>query len=186
MVNSNTLGQLTEVSDKNYELILPIRNHELIRNAMFTNHIISKAEHKNWWEKSKDKPNCKYLLFYYKQTLTGYLAITQINKVTGTCFWGFFIAPGSIKGCGSKLFALGLDYCFEVLALNKVNSEVLSFNTPSIKLHEKFGFRQEGLFKSHHLHNETLIDIYRFAIFVDDWKTTKPLFLNTLLQERQK
>ncbi|HYU75716.1 MAG TPA: GNAT family N-acetyltransferase [Ktedonobacteraceae bacterium] len=48
------------------------------------------------------------------------------------------------KGYASEAILLVLRYYFQELRYQKVTVPVYSFNEPSIKLHEKLGFQQEG------------------------------------------
>jgi RimJ/RimL family protein N-acetyltransferase len=42
-----------------------------------------------------------------------------------------------------------------------------------VKMHRKFGFVDEGLFKAHKWKNDEWHDVYRLAFFADTWRDTK-------------
>ena len=62
-----------------------------------------------------------------------------------------------------------LDYAFSVLGIRKLYCEVLAFNTPVIKLHQKFGFTVEGVFRQQHKFEGGFVDIYRLGILAPEW-----------------
>jgi RimJ/RimL family protein N-acetyltransferase len=57
---------------------------------------------------------------------------------------------------------------------------VLAFNAPVIKLHHKFGFVEEGVFRQHHKVDDTYIDIYRLGLLQVDWSIKRTEMLNKL------
>lgn len=64
---------------------------------------------------------------------------------------------------------LGLDYIYHEMSLRKVCGECFSFNTASIRFHERLGFQREGYFVKHIYRNGQYEDIIRFALFNDEW-----------------
>ncbi|MGH2508259.1 MAG: GNAT family N-acetyltransferase, partial [Ktedonobacteraceae bacterium] len=65
------------------------------------------------------------------------------------------------KGYASEAILLVLRYYFQEMRYQKVTVRVYSFNEPSIKLHEKLSFQQEGrirrtVFTKGHYYDELL------------------------------
>jgi len=71
--------------------------------------------------------------------------------------WG----QGFAKEASKKV----LMYCFETLKLRKVNLGVLKDNFRAVKLYEALGFKKEGVFKEHKIHEGILYDEIRMALF---------------------
>jgi len=69
-----------------------------------------------------------------------------------------------------------LDYAFLTLKIRKLCCEVFTFNGGVIKLHEKFGFVQEGRFVEHYKKNEGYEDIVCLAKFASSWADDRPAF----------
>lgn len=75
----------------------------------------------------------------------GFLIVFDCDHRMGTFKYGLFlleIAKG--KGYGSEAVKIMLNYYFNELRYNKVNVYIYDYNTPSIKFHEKLGFKKEG------------------------------------------
>lgn len=65
---------------------------------------------------------------------------------------------------------LMLEHAFGELQLNKLFCEVLAFNTAVIQLHQKFGFRIEGILRGQHKVDANYVDIVRLGIFASEWE----------------
>ena len=68
---------------------------------------------------------------------------------------------------------LGIEYVFKQLGIRKLCGEAFAYNTSSIRFHKKLGFTEEGRFLKHILKNGVYEDIVSFALFKDDWVSTK-------------
>ena len=160
---------LRELKETDLEMVLQWRNREDVRKNMYTQHIITWQEHTAWFQKAKDDDTKKYLLFQKDDTPLGFVSFTEIHKKHKTAFWAFYSADPTRRGIGSQMEVFAIDYAFEVLQLEKLNCEVLSFNYPIVSFHRKHGFRIEGIFKNHFLQEGVYTDIYRLALFKKDW-----------------
>lgn len=77
--------------------------------------------------------------------LVGTLNTHTTDRRVGTFRYGIAIAPAhQRKGYGAESIRLVLRFYFEEKRYQKVNVDIYSFNTPSIKLHERLGFILEG------------------------------------------
>jgi UDP-4-amino-4,6-dideoxy-N-acetyl-beta-L-altrosamine N-acetyltransferase len=165
----SSLGVLREIRASELELIRSWRNSPSVRLNMYTRHEISKDEHQRWWNETSARLDRKYLMYEFSGLPSGVVGFSDIDFKNKNSFWAFYSDPQSVRGTGSKMEFLALDYAFSELGLYKLNCEVLAFNESVIKLHKKFGFQIEGIFRRHHNIDEKFVDIYRAAIFSDDW-----------------
>lgn len=77
--------------------------------------------------------------------MVGSLNTHTLNRRCGTFMYGLSVLPQHRRqGYASEAVRLMLRYYFWERRYQKVNAEVYSFNTPSIKLHESLGFTLEG------------------------------------------
>lgn len=163
------VGKLRVIRDNELELMRSWRNENNVRANMFTQHIISRKEHLEWWEKSKDRSDLQYFMYEYEGIPSGIAAFTDIdNKCKNSC-WAFYASPTAQKGVGSKIEFLILDHAFNSMDLHKLFCEVLAFNKEVINLHQKFGFQIEGIFRDQYKKNDYFVDIYRLGIFSTEW-----------------
>ncbi len=163
------LGKLKSITSSELELMRSWRNAPAVRKNMYTTHEISLEEHLSWWNRIQGRKDCEYFMYYLDGSPEGVVGFTQIDTTNRHAFWAFYAGPEASKGVGGRMEYLALEHAFSILNLNKLNCEVLSFNLAVIKLHQKFGFSEEGVFHSHHRVDGGWANVHRLAIFSDDW-----------------
>jgi UDP-4-amino-4,6-dideoxy-N-acetyl-beta-L-altrosamine N-acetyltransferase len=165
----NTLGHLRSISDEELELMRTWRNAPAVRANMYTRHEISSAEHLAWWAKTQQRDDQQYFMYEKDGKALGIVGFMLIDRINANCSWAFYAAQEAPKGTGSRMEFLALEHVFNSLKLHKLHCEVLAFNTPVIKLHQKFGFQVEGIFRQHHLVDDQYVDIFRLGLLNDEW-----------------
>jgi UDP-4-amino-4,6-dideoxy-N-acetyl-beta-L-altrosamine N-acetyltransferase len=161
--------QLVPLSQEYLGLVLEWRNKPEIRKNMYTTHEITKEEHKSWFNGLCNDLTRRYFVFELDGNPCGVIGFVDINKGSKSASWAFYSGDTSVRGIGSMMEIAALDYAFNTLELNKLFCEVLEFNESVIKFHKKHGFQVEGVFRKQHSYENKLWDIYRLAIFKDDW-----------------
>lgn len=102
--------------------------------------------------------------------LVGTINTHTCDRRNGTFRYGLGIRPEyQRRGYAGEAILLVLRYFFGELRYQKVGAVVYSFNTPSIRLHERLGFQQEGrlrreLFTAGHYH-----DVLLFGLTVEEF-----------------
>lgn len=164
-----------EIKDK--DQILQWRNLDRVRWNMYNDHVISQKEHDTWFSRALVDTSATYLVFLYEARPVGFASFTNISVVHGRCYWAFYLGELDVpRGCGSVMEFFALDYAFITLKIRKLCCEVFTFNGGVIKLHEKFGFVQEGRFVEHYKKNEGYEDIVCLAKFASSWADERPAF----------
>ncbi|QQZ29928.1 UDP-4-amino-4,6-dideoxy-N-acetyl-beta-L-altrosamine N-acetyltransferase [Thiothrix subterranea] len=169
----NTFGLLRNIEENEIELMLSWRNHPTIRANMYNQHEITIDEHVIWWNKVKSSKTEKYFLYELKGVATGIVGFNNINKQNNNSSWAFYASPEAAKGTGTKMEFLALEYAFNILNLHKLYCEVLSFNSSVIKLHKKFGFSEEGIFREQYCKDNHYINIHRLGLLKAEWTEKK-------------
>lgn len=165
---------LRPMSDSDLPLVLQWRNSERVRSNMYTDHLISIEEHRQWFNDTKNDPKSKYFVFENKGKPVGVVNIVQIDHKNAKCYWGFYLGEQDApKSSGPAMEFLALEYMFNVLKIRKVYCEVFVFNETVIKLHKKFGFVEEGTFVGHVLKNNSYEDVVSLAIFKEVWDLSR-------------
>jgi UDP-4-amino-4,6-dideoxy-N-acetyl-beta-L-altrosamine N-acetyltransferase len=168
-----------EINDK--DRILQWRNSERVRCNMYGDHIISQQEHDTWFAGALAEIPASYLIFLYEGKPIGFVSFTNISTANGRCYWAFYLGEAEVpRGAGSVMEFFALDYAFLTLKIRKLCCEVFTFNGGVIKLHEKFGFVQEGRFVGHYLKNEQYEDIVCLAKFGKNWIDEREAFKSRL------
>ena len=148
--------------------ILDWRNNPEIRKRMFNQNKIKLDEHKDWFAEASRNPNKVLLIFEVYSEPMGYINFNLKNKKE--CDWGFYIAPGSQKGIGSRMGKLAINYAFKKLKVTKIEAQAISSNQPSIKYHLKLGFKHFKTLKDSYYNDGKYEDIICFELCSNYWK----------------
>jgi len=166
--------ELRRLTREDAPQILHWRNQKRIRENMYTDHIITFEEHMDWIERALHDPCGHYLIFMWRGRMAGFVSITNVDKLQSRASWAFYLGETDLpKGSGVAMEYLALEYAFETIGLRKLSCEVFSFNTTVIKLHDRFGFQQEALYKDHALKNGKFVDVVGLAMFQNAWLENK-------------
>lgn len=165
----NNIGLLRNIEESEVELMLSWRNNPLIRMNMYNQHKITLEEHLAWWSKTLASKSEQYFMYELNEIPTGIIGFNNINKNNKNSAWAFYASPTAAKGSGTKMEFLALEHAFNTLNLHKLYCEVLAFNAAVIKMHKKFGFSEEGIFREQYSKDNQFIDIYRLGILKNEW-----------------
>jgi UDP-4-amino-4,6-dideoxy-N-acetyl-beta-L-altrosamine N-acetyltransferase len=144
------------------------RNHPDIRRHMFSQHEISADEHRRWFEQCARDERRHVLIFESQGTASGFVSFHQTAE-GGIADWGFYSAPQAARGSGQQLGAAALRHAFERLGFHKVCGRALSGNLPSVKLHRRLGFREEGVLREQHFDGGRYHDVVYFGLLRAEW-----------------
>jgi RimJ/RimL family protein N-acetyltransferase len=102
----------------------------------------------------------------------GTIGLDSISPKDHSAVFGIAIGEKDYwsKGYGTEATQLLIDYGFQQLNLHRVSSSAFSFNTRSIGLHKKVGFREEGRQREGVFKNGQYHDHVGFGILRDEWK----------------
>ena len=147
--------------------VLQWRNHPDVRRFMYTQHQISLAEHRAWYDRVARDRHRHLLIVEEAHGPLGFVQFTE--KGDGMVEWGFYAAPEASPGSGRKLGAAALNHAFSRLGFERIHGEALAFNERSIAFHRKLGFQDEGVLKDHHFDGERYHDVHRFVLHASQW-----------------
>ncbi len=122
------------------------RNKPHVRQNMYTDHKIKKAEHENWLEAAQCDPTRELWVIQCDGEDIGVVLISEIDPVGKSASWAFYIGEEGLtgRGIGTRVERLVLHRIFDELKFDRLRCEVLEFNQMVIGLHRKFGFRETG------------------------------------------
>ena len=150
--------------------LLHWRNDERVRANMYTDHVISPEEHARWFAGMLENPRADYRIGERSGRPIGLVAFTDIDSASRRATWAFYLGERDVPaGSGAALEFLAIEHAFGTRNLRKLCCEVLAFNTRVVKLHQRFGFRQEGLLAAHVLKNGKFEDVVLLALFDAEW-----------------
>jgi RimJ/RimL family protein N-acetyltransferase len=101
----------------------------------------------------------------------GRFSYFDVNPRNRSAEIGYMVNPQlRNQGIGSQILRIAINQLFVTTALNKLYCQTGSFNTPSIRLLEKLGFRQEGVLREHHELDGRLWDDYIYSVLRREWE----------------
>jgi len=161
--------RLRPIARQDLELVLAWRNHPDIRRFMYTQHEITLQEHLNWFESTLENPRRRAFVFELSGHPSGFVNFS-ISAKGGIADWGFYAAPGTPRGTGSKLGETALRHAYASMRLHKVCGQALAHNERSIRFHERLGFRREGTLRDQHFDGAHYHSVVCFGLLAHEWQ----------------
>jgi len=162
---------IREISLSDKQSMREWRDSVNVRPYMYTDHMIGAEEHSEWFDRMIVDETKKYWVIELDNTPVGVVNLTNIDTDNRCCDWAFYIFDPNVrgKGVGSFVEKYILKYVFENLKLQKLSCEVLETNPNVVKMHEKFGFVQEGFYEKAIKKGNELIGFYRLSILKENY-----------------
>ena len=176
---------LRPLTEADLGMILEWRNAPEVRRHMYSKHEITMEEHREWFRRMQGDRESRWFVYANEGRAEGVVYFTQYRPDSGTSFWGFYTAPGTPAGTGTRLGLDALSEAFGPLRLHKLNSEVLATNERSIRFHEKLGFQLEGRFRDFHHDGERYVDVVRVGILSSEWEERRKSIERTVAEMAQ-
>jgi len=129
------------LSKKEKKLVFRMRNDKRIRKWMYNDEPIIYKEHLAYLKSLKQKNDRVYFLVQNKKQPLGVVDLTNISQENKEAELGIYANP-NLKGQGSILMQVILEYALLVLGLKKIRAHVFVDNIKAIELYKKFNFKQ--------------------------------------------
>ncbi|GEN45509.1 UDP-4-amino-4,6-dideoxy-N-acetyl-beta-L-altrosamine N-acetyltransferase [Alkalibacillus haloalkaliphilus] len=172
---------LRDLNESHLDQVLTWRNQPHIHSVMYTDRLITKNEHEQWYQNVLVNDRIIAKLLFQEEKPLGIVQFTQIHDSFKRCHWGFYVGETDApKGTGTVLGLLALDYIFKEQQMRKVCAEVIEENVRSLYFHKKLGFIEEGQFKEHIMKNGVPMDVTPMALFDDHWQEVRLKLLEEL------
>lgn len=176
--------RLRPMAEEDRSRILSWRNQDRIRANMYNSHVISPDEHDRWFDRSLADGSARYLIFEHCDRPLGFVSFTGIDPVHGRATWAFYLGEADApRGSGAAMEMLALDEAFGLIGIRKLCCEIFAFNAGVVRLHERFGFATEGVFKDHHLKDGEYHDIVCMARFATGWPADRAALATSVFKE---
>lgn len=143
---------------------------------MYTSHEISPQEHEAWISSLAGDARRSVFVAMFDCELAGVVSLSAINATQKTADWAFYLdARLQGKGLGSQVEFWLLDHAFNEAGLEKLNCEVLETNPTVVKMHQKFGFRVDGVRRKNIVKDGVRVDVVLLGITREEWLERRPL-----------
>jgi len=156
--------------------LLAWRNSPEVAAYMYSDHRIGQGEHDRWFAGAMTAPDRRYWIVETEGTPVGLANLARIDEPARRCEWAYYLGEASTrgKGLGAQVEYVVLRHVFEALDLNKLWCEVLAPNAAVVKLHERFGFVREALFREHVRKGGRFEDVVGLGLLQRDWRAARP------------
>jgi UDP-4-amino-4,6-dideoxy-N-acetyl-beta-L-altrosamine N-acetyltransferase len=167
------------------DILLVWRNSVEVSEWMYTNHVISEAEHSAWFEQMLNNESTKYWKIVVDSKPVGAVVLSEIDSVEQTCTWAIYLGELSMKGLGVAHAAclLSLNFAFDVLNLGLVRCEAFVENARAIGLYEQVGFVAQSTAAQFVQRGESNLAIVKLELSNNAWKSSKNA-LQQILNEK--
>ena len=165
--------------------LLQWRNSVEVSEWMYANHVISEAEHLEWFEQMLNNESTMYWKIIVDSTPVGAVVLSEIDSVDQTCSWAIYLGESSARGLGVAQAAclLSLNFAFDTLNLRHVRCEAIARNTRAISLYEQVGFVSKPTAAEFVQRGESNLAIVKLEISDSAWKSGKDA-LHQILDEK--
>lgn len=159
------------------------RNQDRIRANMYSDHVIGAEEHIAWLTRTLASDTAHVLMFELSGRPVGMVGVSNIDRHNDRCEWAFYLGEEDApRGSGAAMEYLALDVIFDEVRIGKLCCEVFAFNAGVVKMHGRFGFRQEAHFVRHRRKDGELHDVIGLALFAEDWRATRDAMATTVFR----
>lgn len=157
------------------ERMLAWRNLPEIRRWMYTDHVISQAEHERWFAGALENQTRRYWIIELDGAPVGLANLADIDLGQRRAAWAYYLADPSVRGRGVGAFVeyFVIEHVFRELGLGKLWCEVLVENEAVWKMHEAFGFQREALFREHVWKDGVPSDVVGLGLLARDWAAVR-------------
>ena len=165
--------------------LLEWRNSAEVSEWMYTNHVISEAEHSAWFKQMLNNEATKYWKSVVDSKPVGAVVLSDIDSVDQSCSWAIYLGESSARGLGVAQAAclLSLNFAFDALNLRLVRCEAIAQNTRAISLYQQVGFVPKPSDAEFVQRGESNLAIVKLELLASAWKSGKDA-LRQILDEK--
>lgn len=149
------------------------KDQDILKGIVGMKYFVSSEYEKKWMNDAIFNNDSIKLAICLKEAdrHVGNVYLTNIDHVNKNCMFGIFLGDKSTwgKGLASEATILILNHAFYELGMVRVSSRQLSNNKSSIKLHERCGFKQEGVLRKAVFKNGEYSDLNLMSILREDF-----------------
>ncbi|KAB8135732.1 GNAT family N-acetyltransferase [Gracilibacillus oryzae] len=167
---------LRNVSNKDIDFIFQLFSNQKVCEYLYDEELYTERkeaiEFVEWNSNPEEKGYNRWVLTakndHYRQIGTcGYDYWDRTNNIAeiGYDLWHEYWGQGYMR----EALIVAIESGFNNMGLNRINAYVALENTKSIKLLERIGFTNEGIYRDKHLFRGKYYDHYSFSLLKREW-----------------
>lgn len=158
------------------DLIVKWRNEESVRKNLFTQELITRESHMEYYEKVINQHKCYQFIVervayedgmnYSCSVPIGTVYLKDVDLKNSKALMGIFIGAEYDRGqgFGKEAVRLILQYGFMQLKLHKIYLQIICNNNEAISLYKELGFTEEGRLKDDYCRDNKYYDVIQMSI----------------------
>ena len=134
---------LRPLEERDLQMVLQWRNSERVHSKMLTDHKIVWEEHFAWFQRIKDNPIKRNLIFEFLGRPIGYIGYTEYDEEKGCCSPGAYLGETEVPiDAGITLFYMAVEYAFAELNMKYLETSVFRSNKIAMKIDKFLGYKE--------------------------------------------
>jgi UDP-4-amino-4,6-dideoxy-N-acetyl-beta-L-altrosamine N-acetyltransferase len=129
-----------EIEPEDAEIILHWRTSPRVAKFMKTVVDHGVEEQRQWILNCRKRPDFYHWLIQDQGEDIGYISLTDYDPINKTASWGFYIGDDERVRLGGWVPPPFYHFCFTHLGIERLNAEMLHFNSSVIELHRLHGY----------------------------------------------
>lgn len=167
---------LRTVEENDRDRLLAWRNSPQVAAFMYSDHIITRAEHDRWFDGLPGNARRRDWIVTLDDAPVGLSSLVDIDTEQGRGTIARYLAKESARGLGLGSFAEFriANHAFDQLGLRKLWSEVLATNEAALASHQSSGFQREALLRAHIVKQGRPVDVIGLGLLAEEWRDHRP------------
>lgn len=129
-----------EIETADAQMILDWRTSRRVAKYLKTEFDHGLEDQEQWIISCRERDNFYHWLIVYQEQPIGYISISDYNPSAKTTSWGFYIGEEKHTGLGGLVAPFFYRFCFSELGIERIDAEMLYYNTKVIDLHQLHGY----------------------------------------------
>jgi UDP-4-amino-4,6-dideoxy-N-acetyl-beta-L-altrosamine N-acetyltransferase len=159
--------RLRPMREEDQPLVLKWRTDPAISSLMYTTIREPSLERQiEWFRRVSSSPAYKYWIIEKRDTPIGVANLAALAPEHGRTDWAFYLGEPAARGsgAGAKVEYAVIYYVLFHRRLRKLCCQVLSNNLEVARMHQKFGFVEEGVLRRHFHAGGEWLDVHLLAL----------------------
>ena len=159
--------RLRPMHEEDQPRVLAWRSDPAISRLMYTEvKGITLENQLAWFKRVSASPEHEYWIIEKRGTPIGVANLAALAPQHGRTDWAFYLGDPAARGsgAGAKVEFAVIHYVFFHRRLRKLCCQVLSNNMEVARMHQKFGFVEEGVLRRHFCQGGEWLDVHVLAL----------------------
>jgi UDP-4-amino-4,6-dideoxy-N-acetyl-beta-L-altrosamine N-acetyltransferase len=165
-LNGAELINFINITNDEKEIIRNWRNHENVRNMMYSDHVITIGEHSKFIEGLRTDIKNFYWMVRKNRENIGTISLNRVDFKNFNAYIGIYTNP-YLSGMGGLLIGCLKKLAFDEGRLHTLKLEVIEGNERAVNFYKKAGFKEEGRLKEFVFKTNKWLDVIVMGIIND-------------------